>query len=121
MRTLLILALLLCAAPALAQTPLDWSDGGAIQMPAGDLDGDAYPAATAMTCDVRVAGVTLRVTSTAGATVLLGASGIPKGSASTASADCEVPAILPGVRGLVATASVSLRPWRAPRAPVLQN
>jgi hypothetical protein len=118
-RTLLILAFLLLGTSAFAQTPLDWSDGGAIQMPSADQDGDAVAPGTAVRCEVRVAGLSLIVNSTAGATVPI--TGIPKGSAATAASDCEWTALLPGVRGTIATASVSLRPWRAPRAPVLQN
>lgn len=116
---ILVLAFLLFASPALAQTPLDWSDGGAIQMPSTDLDGDAVVAGTAVRCEVRVAGLGLIVNSTSGSTVPI--TGIPKGSTTTAASDCEWTVLLPGVRGLIATASVSLRPWRAPRAPVLQN
>jgi len=112
-----VLVLLGLAPRANAQAPLDWTDGGAIQMPSQDLDGDTFPAGTAMTCDVAVAGVTLRVSSTAGSTVSVGA--VPKGSSGTATADCES-ALLPGVRGTAASAQVLLRPWLAPRAPTLR-
>jgi len=117
--TLALIFLVLAASAARAQTPLDWSDGtGGIVMPAVDAEGDAVPAATAVRCEVRVAGSSIIVNSTSGTTVPI--TGIPKGNATTAAADCEWTSLLPGVRGAVATASVSLRPWRAPRAPTLQ-
>jgi hypothetical protein len=119
MRHALALALCLAASATFAQTPLDWSDGaGAIQMPSVDQDGDAVPTATAVRCEVRVAGVGLIINSTSGSTVPI--SGIPKGTSGTAVSDCEWTTLLPGVRGTVASALVSLRPWRSPRAPVLQ-
>jgi hypothetical protein len=120
MRSIIALIFFLLAASAAgAQTPLDWSTGtGHIQMPTLDQDGDPVPQATAVRCEVRVAGATILINSTSGSTVPI--TGIPKGSTTTAASDCEWTALLPGVRGLVATASVMLRPWKSPRAPTLQ-
>ena len=112
-----LLLVLFLASPAFAQTPLDWTLNGRLIAPNQDAGGEVVPAGTGVRCEVRVAGVSLIVNTTAGTTATFAT---PKSFASPtqADADCEwVP--LPGQRGAAASAQVLLRAFLRPKAPTL--
>ena len=120
MRFLILLAFLV-ASPALAQTALDWTDGGAIQLPTADLDGDAYPAGTTMRCVVSVAGANIIINSTPGTVFPILRTTVPKvsGATTTASATGACTTPLSTEVGAPDTRLVSLRPWRGSQSPTL--
>jgi hypothetical protein len=121
----LILLMLGASAPALSQT-LDWSDGGAIQMPSVDLDGDTFPAGTAVRCPVFVGATQVAVVnSTVGATFQIGRTLVPKGTTAgqtaTATAACTTP-LNTTEAGATDSRLVLLRPpgFRGAGSPTLQ-
>jgi hypothetical protein len=128
MRLLLLLSLLLAAAPAFAQTtPLDWTDGGEIQLPAVDLDGDAYPSSTVVSCRVSFQGFSssadILVAGAPGSLVPISRPSVPKvtsaSSTTTATGRCATPLNLVEA-GAPDANTVSLRPWRGSGSPSLR-
>jgi hypothetical protein len=123
---LLALVLLLLPFAAQAQAVIDWSNGGAIQMPAADQDGDPVPPGTEIRCEVRDAGTNaplLIVNSTAGSLVPLTAAEIPKLNPPqvNTSSVCEWSVLLPGQFGDEALDTVNFRGPRGPQKPALQE